>query len=125
MEFLGGLKDKQVGDIFEFGRYPQSPEGKEKPIRWLVMRRDSDSLLVVSEYILDAKRYTENIFKVSWSECTLRAWLNGEFMEKAFDESERHLILLTELYNYPGPSTEDHIFVLREKDVAEFFDEVI
>ncbi len=50
---------KQVGDRFEFGRYPQGPNGEIKPIVWRVLHRDSKSLLVISERALDAKPYNK------------------------------------------------------------------
>ncbi len=84
--------DKQVSDRFEFGRYPQGANGEVEPITWRVLQRNSDSLLVIAEQGLDAKPYNEEFCDITWADCTLRRWLNGEFFNKAFNEQEQSLI---------------------------------
>ena len=122
--------NKQVGDRFEFGRYPQGANGEVRPITWRVLRRDSDSLLVISEKGLDTKRYNDvevsfwkSIFGsgITWSNCTLRAWLNGEFYGKAFNEQEQSLIKKTIIANNAGPSTEDNVFLLSIDEAKSLF----
>ena len=113
--------DIQAGERFEFGSYPQGPNGEIKPITWLALRREGDSLLVVSEYGLDAEAYNEKLEKVTWEDCTLRRRLNGEFLQKAFTEQERSLIKTSVLANNAGPSTEDRIFLLSEEEADSLF----
>ena len=102
----------RVGDRFSFGRYPQGPNGEVEPIAWRVLERESDSLLVISEKGLDAKPYNEKFCDVTWADCTLRRWLNKEFLNKAFSEQEQSLIKMSKLSNNAGPSTDDRIFLL-------------
>ena len=90
--------NKQVGDRFEFGRYPQGPNGEIKPIVWRVLHRDSKSLLVISERALDAKPYNKKKCDITWADCTLRRWLNNEFVKKAFTEQELSLIQTSKIY---------------------------
>ncbi|MBQ7529510.1 hypothetical protein IJT10_06370 [bacterium] len=110
---MGSLRavyeDKQVGDRFEFGRYPQGGNGEEKPITWRVLRRDSDGLLVIAEMGLDAKPYHKRDCSITWSDCSLRRWLNDKFYKKAFNDQEQSLIKKTKLANNAGPSTEDNV----------------
>lgn len=113
--------DMRVGERFEFGRYPQGADGEVRPITWRVLRRDGDSLLVVSEYGLDAESYHEKLEKVTWESCTLRRRLNGDFLQKAFTEQERSLIKTSVLSNNAGPSTEDRIFLLSEEEADSLF----
>lgn len=108
--------DKQVGDRFEFGSYPQGANGEVKPITWRVLKRESDSLLVISELCLDAEPYNYGKMAVSWSKCTLRRWLNDEFLHKAFSSSEQALIRTSKLENNAGPATEDLVFLLSEDE---------
>ncbi|MBQ7502812.1 hypothetical protein IJT93_08920 [bacterium] len=108
--------DKQVGDRFEFGSYPQGDNGEVKPITWRVLKRESDSLLVISELCLDAEPYNYGKMAVSWSKCTLRRWLNDEFLHKAFSSSEQALIRTSKLDNNAGPATEDLVFLLSEDE---------
>jgi hypothetical protein len=61
----------------------------------------------------------------SWADSDVRAWLNGEFYQTAFEENERNRILLTHLendWNYfdeviagyrgtGGPDTKDYVYL--------------
>ncbi len=113
--------DRQVGDTFEFGRYPQGANGEVEPIIWRVLRLDSDSLLVIAEDGLDARPYNEEQIDITWEDCTLRSWLNEEFFYKAFNEQEQSLIKTSHLSNNAGPSTYDRIFLLSADEVEAFF----
>ena len=106
---------------FDFGRYPQDANGEVKPITWRVLKRDSDSLLIISEKCLDVKLYNEKCVDITWAECTLRAWLNGEFFIRAFNEQEQSLIKTSNLANNAGPSTEDRVFLLSVDEVKCLF----
>ncbi|MCR4785013.1 MAG: serine/threonine protein kinase [bacterium] len=125
----------QEGERFLFGKYRQGPNGEVEPIVWRVLKRGSKSLLVVSEKGLDAKPYYEKLLDVIWSEkpydeilryvtwsnCTLRAWLNGEFLGLAFSEQEQSLIKTKKNRDEAGHVTKDRIFLLSIKDVEKFF----
>ncbi|MBQ7501335.1 leucine-rich repeat protein [bacterium] len=113
--------NKRVGERFEFGRYPQGANGEVKPISWRVLRRDKDALLVISEYGLDAKPYNGECKNITWSECTLRRWLNGEFMQKAFSAQEQSLIKVSTLSNNAGLSTDDRVFLLSKDEAMSLF----
>ena len=114
--------NKEVGDRFDFGRYPQGANGEVKPITWRVLKRDSDGLLVVSELGLDAKPYNEKFVRMAWADCTLRAWLNDEFFIRAFNEQEQSLIKTSNLTNNEGTYyTEDRVFLLSEGDARYLF----
>ena len=97
-----------VGDICYFGAYEQDNDltnGKE-PIEWLVLDVQGDKALLLSKYGLDAKPYNTTYADVTWETCTLRKWLNDDFLKTAFSEDEQKAILTTEVDNsandYPG-----------------------
>ncbi|MBQ7502032.1 hypothetical protein IJT93_04870 [bacterium] len=113
--------DKRVGERFEFGRYPQGANGEAEPITWRVLRRDSGALLVISEYGLDAKPYNEEFESITWSKCTLRRWLNDEFLQKAFNPQEQSLIKVSSLSNNAGLSADDRVFLLSIDEVKRLF----
>ena len=115
----------QVGDRFSFGRYPQGPNGEVEPITWRVLGRDSDSLLVISEKGLDTKPYNEKFCDVTWADCTLRQWLNKEFLERAFSKREQSLIIASRLTNDVGPDTEDRLFLLSVDEVKSLFADIL
>lgn len=77
-----------VGEYIKFGKYEQDNDestGKED-IEWLVLDKQDDKILVVSKYALDSKAYNENSEDITWEDCTLRIWLNNDFMDNAFSE---------------------------------------
>ena len=74
-----------VGSTVVFGSYEQG-EG-QVPIEWTVLDRQEDRALLLSKYALDAMPFHEvEDWNVTWADCTLRSWLNGEFLDVAFSE---------------------------------------
>lgn len=113
--------NKRVGERFKFGRYPQGADGEVKPITWRVLKRENGTMLVISELCLDAKPYNDENKEITWSDCTLRLWLNGEFFQKAFDAPEQSLIKTSRLANKVGPATEDRVFLLSADESYNLF----
>ena len=73
-----GRRSAKPGDLLVFGRYPQTAAGADRtPIRWRVLRNTGAELFVLSERILDAKRYHGAFADTTWRDCDLRKWLNG------------------------------------------------
>jgi len=125
------IRDTQEGKYFTLGRYEQDnkPENGPEPIEWMVLARDGDRVLVISRYILDCVRYDEEYRRVTWETCTLRAWLNGEFLDSAFDAEEQLLIPTTHVTADPNPDfdvdpgedTEDKLFLLSIPEAEAYF----
>ena len=124
----------RVGDIIEFGRYEQDNDLDNGPeaIEWLVLEVSTDDILVISRYGLDVQPYNEEYKEygsVTWEKCTLRRWLNEEFYENAFSESEKKMISLTYNNNEDGAwmqpdngnDTVDQIFLLSYEEAYRFF----
>lgn len=49
-------------------------------------------ILVISKYALDCKTYNKNYDGVTWESCSLRAWLNDDFINTAFSKEEKAAI---------------------------------
>ena len=122
IDHLDDFDELDKGDYFRFGRYPQGSNGEVLPITWTVLHRDKDSLLVISALGLDTKPYNLDERPVTWSECTLRGWLNDEFLLKAFTESERALIEVSSLDNGDDPPTEDRVFLLSADEAENYLE---
>lgn len=93
-EITEKLKNAEVGDVVTFGRYEQDNDtsnGKES-IQWLVIAKEDGRLLVISKYILDYQQYSERDSGTTWEICSLREWLNDDFISSAFSEEEQALI---------------------------------
>ena len=118
---------RTVGGSVTFGSYEQdnNTENGQEPIEWLVLDYDAAThrVLLLSRYGLDAKPYNTEIVDITWEKCTLRTWLNGEFMNNAFSKVEQGAILTTAVDNSKsqglsgwdtngGNNTQDKIFLL-------------
>ena len=120
------VKPVSVGDIVTFGTYPQTAEGTDQtPIEWIVLDIDeaNHKAFLLSRYGLEAKSYNAKRGDVTWETCSLRAWLNSDFLNKAFSAEEQSAILTTEVDNSAGQgysgwstdggsNTQDKIFLL-------------
>ncbi len=131
-------KQKNDPGIIEFGRYPTSVDGKKTPIKWQILEKEGDRAFVISKYVIEKKRYNEcgkdvkvwDCEGTTWEECTLRSWLNDEFIHEAFNEEERQRIETTFLINdkirgtksKSGNNTTDKVFILSVSEVEKYFD---
>ena len=126
-------KDKnpeyKVGETIEFGNYPQDKDGTEKPIEWIVMKKEGNQVLLLSKYVLDAKSYNEGWGDVTWETSDIRQWLNNEFYTTAFNKAEKAKIQTSLIKNEDnseygtsgGNDTEDKVFLLSEKEADTLF----
>jgi len=119
------------GEYFTFGSYEQdhnARNGKEA-IEWLVLARKNNRLLVISRYALDCKRYNESGTNVTWETCTLRKWLNNDFLKAAFSSAEQAVIPTVTVTAHknpdystnPGNATQDKVFLLSISEVKQYF----
>lgn len=120
------------GEIVRFGHYDQDnnlDNGKEE-IEWIILDVQEDKLLLLSKYGLDAMPYnTSN--KITWEKSSLRKWLNEGFINAAFSEEEKAVILLTAIDNTTaqcvekwgtngGNNTKDKVFLLSYAEVNKY-----
>ena len=120
--FLGGA---DVGDTVTFGTYEQNnnySDGNEN-IEWVVIDKQEDKIMVVSKYIIAEQPFnTTNEGHISWENCTLRKWLNNDFLNEAFSGAEKNLITDTTVFSTEylvvgaTYSTTDKIFLLSENE---------
>ena len=90
-----------IGSIVTFGRYEQDGDKENGPeeIEWVVLDVQDGKALLLSKYGLEAKPYNTEYTDVTWETCTLRAWLNSDFLNKAFSAEEQSAILTTTVDN--------------------------
>lgn len=122
-----------VGNYVTLGQYPQMQSGEDlTSIEWLVLARDKNKALLISQYGLDAQPYNESETNVTWEKCSLRAWLNDVFFSRAFDTSEQQAIILTTVANDKsqgysewnitgGSTTKDKVFLLSYAEAKMYF----
>ena len=125
---------RTAGAHVTFGTYPQTAEGTdETPIEWLVLEYDEENhrSFLLSYYGLDAKPYNRYRDNTTWETCTLRTWLNDDFLNRAFTPEEQTAILTTDVgngrddcygWNTPGgKDTQDKIFLLSYAEAHKYF----
>lgn len=124
------MNQVNVGDTILFGAYEQDNDmdnGKEA-IEWLVLAKEDGKMLVVSQYGLDVKKYNEEYTEVTWENCSLRQWLNSDFVDAAFTEEEKERIptvtVPADENSYtsidPGNATQDQVFLLSMSEVLNY-----
>ena len=125
--------DVQPGDTISFGQYPQAADGTDCfPVEWLVLEVQSGKALLISSLGLDVKPYHTVEEDVTWETCSLREWLNNEFLNTAFSPEEQALIQETEVDNRfsqgysewlseGGNNTSDRIFLLSCAEARRYF----
>ena len=126
------LKNSKVGDIVYFGTYEQDNDttnGKED-IEWLVLAKEKNRVLVISDKALDCQPYNSSYTEeVTWEKCSLRKWLNNDFINAAFTAEERAKIPTVmvstdknpEYDTDPGNATKDKVFLLSIVEVEKYF----
>lgn len=131
LRLRAGLGDVSVGDQVILGRFEQDndTENGAEEIEWIVLERDGDKALLLSLFCLDTQPYFNVAdVPVTWAESTLRAWLNGEFCNAAFSETEKLLLEETELVNSDNPTygtpggenTPDRVFLLSLEEAESY-----
>lgn len=108
----------QVGDKISFGCYD-----------WRVLDIQNNAALIITECIIEQRAYHDAYKGITWADCSLRKYLNGEFYNKftATDKARIILVLNKNLDNQwygskGGEDTQDRIFLLSiEEAVCQYF----
>ena len=120
-----------VGDTVVFGAYEQDNDesnGKE-PIEWIVLDvNEKGECLLISKYVIDTWSAPDGS---TWGNSSLRSWLNGEFYEAAFTDTEKARILETALTSdslpgygdAPDIGTVDKVFLLNVTEAEQYFEQ--
>ena len=128
-------RNVQANSFVSFGHYEQDNDlsnGKE-PIEWIVLMVKNKKALLLSRYGLDAQPF-DNPGKrdAAWETCTLRTWLNEDFLQAAFDTKEQGAIVLTSVNNSKEEgfgawvretekNTRDKVFLLSYREVFRVY----
>jgi hypothetical protein len=107
-----------IGDIIRFGKYD-----------WRVLDVQDGKMLLIAEKVIMRRDYNDRKFEsVTWADCELRQYLNGEFYD-SFDEKDRARIIQVTNINPDNPwygtdggeDTVDYIFPLSIEEVVKYF----
>ena len=125
------LKSAKVGDAVFFGSYEQDDDlqNGEEDIEWIVLDIQDGKVLLISRYSLSWQRYNNDDTIVTWETCTLREWLNNDFMNFAFSDTEKNIISVVKVSadknpdydTNPGNDTYDKVFLLSVSEAKKYF----
>lgn len=99
-----------------------------EPIRWTVMAEAGRNRLLFADYPVAYMPYHVDRDHTNWVACSLRRWLNKDFMEQCFSMHERMNILLTRVDNDQdkrwsvenGPATRDKAYVFTKAELEDY-----
>lgn len=107
----------QIGSSVSFGGY-----------NWCVLDIQNNAALIITEEIIEQRPYHDAYKDITWADCTLRKYLNGEFYDK-FNEADRSRIIPVINKNLDnqwygskgGADTRDSVFLLSLEEVCTYF----
>ncbi len=122
----GGVKE------IKFGNYFINDNKTKEPIEWRVLKVSNNKALLITKDAIDCKSYNNEFEDITWENCTLRQWLNNEFINQAFSKEEQNKIVLTNISNpnnpeygtWGGNDTQDKIFLLSIDEVKKYFKDI-
>ena len=111
------VESLQVGSVIQFGGYD-----------WRVLDVQGNKALIITEHIIEQRPYNVDNKDVTWETCTLREYLNGEFLQK-FSAEDQARIAETRINNpnnqqygtNGGNDTNDKIFLLSIEEANRYF----
>lgn len=112
------IEKVKIGGVVKFGNCD-----------WMVLER-TDGKALLTKYMADNKHpYHDKSEKVTWENCTLRNYLNGEFLQDGkFTPGELAMILETDVVNIAneefgtdgGKNTKDKVFLMNEPEFNKY-----
>ena len=92
------IRDARIGGIVELGTYSgklpayKGTPVEGKPIRWIVVHKDGDRALLMTEQVIDSKAVDESGDVSDFAYSSLYKYLNADFKNHAFSSAERALL---------------------------------
>ena len=121
-----GKLTARVGACVTLGTYEQWE--KNQPIEWLVLAVENGKALLITKYGLVSKKYNRRV-GATWENSSIRTWLNNEFLNTAFTDSEKRRLLNVKVTadknpsyssTNPGKATKDQVFLLSIAETREY-----
>ena len=104
----------QIGEKIIFSYY-----------EWRVLDIQNKAVLIITEYIVESRPYHEANEDITWADCSLRKYLNGELFD-SLTETDKSMIISVTNKNFDnqwygakgGEDTQDRIFLLSIEEAA-------
>lgn len=116
------------GDIIQFGKYLQYYKDPT-PIEWIVLEINGNTATLITRNGVEIEPYHKAWCPVSWETCSLREWLNDEFLRRTFSADEQaRMVEVTvpahknpHFLSDPGNDTRDKVFLLSAEEAKKYF----
>jgi hypothetical protein len=117
-----GVKSTQSGTATWF---------KYEPITWTILEKKDGKALILCDMIIEAMAY-DSSKNNNYEESDIRAWLNADFMNTAFNDIQKQIIATTLVKNdkegtgygesarFYGNNTNDKVFLLSRVEVKSY-----
>ncbi len=117
---LAEIKNAELFDVIYFGDYATDDFSS-----WDVISKENDSVLLSQAYSVIKNPSDCNILG-GWKKSSIREFLNGAYMDVAFDDYIKERILTTRLINSTDIAdiTEDKIFILSKEETLKYFSSI-
>lgn len=130
-EFLKELKTKEVGNTVVFGSYEQDGDtdnGSEK-IEWYILEKENNKFILITKLGIESMPYHDEYGDATWETCTLRNWLNNDFIDTAFTDAEKSVLSEMNVTNSDnqyfgtdgGNDTIDKVKILSTEEAEKYF----
>ena len=116
------IMNSNIGDTVTFGSYDGNP------IEWVVLDKTDSKVMLFAKYnFMEERAYNTGQNYVPWETSDLRLWLNNEFLNKVFSESEISAIADTNVNNFEETDgymndTVDKVYLLSHADFKKYRD---
>ena len=120
-----------VGSLIKYGKYEQDNDSSNgiEDIEWIILAKDDNKMLVISDKAIDCKPYNTSSANITWETCSLRNWLNNDFINSAFSATEKTMISSVKVSADKNPDydtdagndTEDKVFLLSIEEANRYF----
>ena len=100
-----------------------------EPIEWIVLHDAYERKLIISKYVLCDMAMDPDPNNGEWRNCSLRNWLNGEFLKNSFSSEEREKIKNIKTVYYEDGTTNsqimfssvDYVFLMIPGELKDYF----
>ncbi len=111
------MEDVKIGSSLSFGGY-----------NWRILNIQNNTTLIITEEIIEQRVYHDAYKDITWADCALRKYLNGEFYDK-FSAADKSRIIPVINKNPDnqwygskgGADTQDRVFLLSIEEVCKYF----
>lgn len=118
--YLNSTIEKTKAEPYTPGRIICYGAHNGESLYWRILKVNGGMALIISNNIIAIMPYSNTAKQTTWKECTLRNWLNNEFITEYFSPREREGIVTTNISNMPNPdfrrptcgNTTDNVFLL-------------